>query len=72
MVSNVEVESDGGDDVIVYSTFVLCEIRKNETRFWAGRNRYVLVRDGDGFLIKLKKVMLANNDTVMPNLTFVI
>ncbi len=72
VVSNVEVHSGGGDEITVYSTFVLCEIRKNETRFWAGRNRYVLVRDGDGFLIKSKKVMLANNDTVIPNLTFII
>ena len=27
---------------------------------------------GDGFVMKLKKVMLANNDTVVSNLTFII
>lgn len=72
VVSNVEVHTDGGDEVTVYSTFMLCEVRKNETRFWAGRNRHLLVRDGDGFRIKLKKVMLTNIDTVIPNLTFII
>ena len=72
VVSNVEVHSDGGPEVTVYSTFMLCEVRKNEMRFWAGKNRHVLVRDGAGFAIKSKKVMLANNDTVIPNLTFII
>jgi 3-phenylpropionate/cinnamic acid dioxygenase small subunit len=71
VVSNVEVEWDGAE-VLAYSAFVLCEIRKNETRFWAGRNLHTLIREGDGFLIKMKKVMLANNDTVMSNLTFII
>jgi 3-phenylpropionate/cinnamic acid dioxygenase small subunit len=71
VVSNVEVEWDG-EEIFAYSAFVLCEIRKNETRFWAGRNRHTLIREGDGLLIKMKKVMLANNDTIMSNLTFII
>jgi 3-phenylpropionate/cinnamic acid dioxygenase small subunit len=71
VVSNIEVEWDG-EEVIAYSAFVLCEVRKNETRFWAGRNRHTLARGDDGLLIKTKKVMLANNDTVMSNLTFII
>jgi 3-phenylpropionate/cinnamic acid dioxygenase small subunit len=71
VVSNIEVAWDG-EEAIVHSAFVLCEIRKNETRFWAGRNLHTLLREGGGFLIKMKKVMLANNDTVMSNLTFII
>jgi len=72
VVSNVEVEAGDDGEVIAYSAFVLCEVRKNETRFWAGRNRHVLVRQDGELRIKLKKVMLANNDTVMSNLTFII
>jgi 3-phenylpropionate/cinnamic acid dioxygenase small subunit len=72
VVSNIEVEPGENGEVVAHSAFVLCEIRKNETRFWAGRNLHVLVRGDDGFQIKLKKVMLANNDTVMSNLTFII
>jgi 3-phenylpropionate/cinnamic acid dioxygenase small subunit len=72
VVSNIEVEPGPDGTVIAHSAFVLCEVRKNETRFWAGRNQHVLERDGDDFRITLKKVMLANNDTVMSNLTFII
>jgi 3-phenylpropionate/cinnamic acid dioxygenase small subunit len=71
VVSNVEAEWDG-EEIIAYSAFVLCEIRKNETRFWAGRNRHTLLKEDDGLRIKMKKVMLANNDTIMSNLTFII
>jgi 3-phenylpropionate/cinnamic acid dioxygenase small subunit len=71
VISNIEVEQKG-DEIVAYSAFVLCEVRKNETRFWAGRNLHVLEQTSDGFVMKLKKVMLANNDTVVSNLTFII
>ena len=72
VISNIEVEPAIDGEITVHSTFVLCEVRKNETRFWAGRNVHVLVPGDDGFRIKLKKVLLANNDTVVSNLTFII
>ncbi|MGA2396062.1 MAG: aromatic-ring-hydroxylating dioxygenase subunit beta [Candidatus Lustribacter sp.] len=72
VVSNVEVEAGADGTVVAHSAFVLCEIRKNEAHFWAGRNMHVLERDGDDFRIVLKKVMLTNNDTVMPNMTFIV
>ena len=72
VVSNIELESDDGAEITVHSGFVLCEVRKNETRFWAGKNLHVLTRSDDGLRIKMKKVMLANNDTIVPNLTFII
>lgn len=71
VVSNVEIEPNSGSELIVHSAFVLCEVRKDTSRFWAGRNLHVLER-GHGFFIKLKKVMLNNNDTVMPNVTFIV
>jgi len=72
VVSNIEIEGDAGAEIVVHSTFVLCEVRKNETRFWAGRNLHVLLRSDGGFSIKAKKVMLANNDAIVPNLTFIV
>jgi 3-phenylpropionate/cinnamic acid dioxygenase small subunit len=72
IVANIEIERSDAAEVVVHSAFMLCEIRKNETRFWAGKNLHVLLRGGDGLAIKLKKVMLANNDTIVPNLTFLI
>ena len=72
VVSNIEVERADGMDIRVHSTFVLCEVRKNATHYWMGRNLHVLVRSDDGLRIRLKKVNLVNNDTVMPNLTFII
>jgi benzoate/toluate 1,2-dioxygenase beta subunit len=71
VISNIEVE-EKGDEIVVNSVFMLCEIRKNETRFWAGRNLHVLEQTADGFVMKLKKDMLTNNDTVVSNLTFII
>lgn len=71
VVSNVEVEP-GEEEIVVHSTFSLCEVRKDETHFWVGRNEHVLVPDGAGFLIKSKKVVLVNNDVAVPNLTFII
>jgi 3-phenylpropionate/cinnamic acid dioxygenase small subunit len=71
VISNIEVEQKG-DEIVANSVFMLCEIRKNETRFWAGRNLHVLEQTEDGFVMKLKKVMLTNNDTVVSNLTFII
>jgi 3-phenylpropionate/cinnamic acid dioxygenase small subunit len=71
VISNIEVEQKG-DEIVANSVFMLCEIRKNETRFWAGRNLHVLEQTADGFVMKLKKVLLTNNDTVVSNLTFII
>jgi 3-phenylpropionate/cinnamic acid dioxygenase small subunit len=72
VIANVELENAGSSKITVHSTFNLCEVRKNETAFWVGRNKHVLVRDGDGFRIKSKKVVLVNNDIALPNLTFII
>lgn len=71
VVANVEVEP-AGDEVTVHSTFSLCEVRKDTSTFWVGRNTHVLVRDGESFKIKRKKVVLVNNDVSVPNLTFII
>lgn len=72
VISNVELEDVGDSEITVHSAFSLCEVRKDETHFWVGRTTHVLLRSDDGFSIRSKKVMLVNNDTPIPNLTFII
>ena len=72
VVSNVELENAATDEITVHSAFSVCEVRKEETHSWVGHNTHVLLRTDDGFSIKSKKVMLVNNDTAIPNLTFII
>lgn len=72
VVSNVELERVDDSEIVVHSAFTLCEVRKGESNLWFGRNTYVLLRAGDGFVIKSKKVVLVNDDVPMPNLTFII
>jgi 3-phenylpropionate/cinnamic acid dioxygenase small subunit len=72
VISNVEVEHAEDPEITVHSAFSLCEVRKDEMHFWVGRNTHVLERTDDGFSIKSKKVVLVNNDTAIPNLTFII
>jgi benzoate/toluate 1,2-dioxygenase beta subunit len=72
ILSNIELERVDDAEIAVQSAFMLCEVRKDEMHFWAGRNVHVLARTGDGLRIKSKKVMLVNNNTTMPNLTFII
>jgi 3-phenylpropionate/cinnamic acid dioxygenase small subunit len=72
VLSNVELEEVGDSEITVQSTFTLCEVRKNETHLWFGRNVHTLLRTDDGFAIRRKKVILVNNDMAVPNLTFII
>lgn len=72
VISNVELEDPGAEELTVHAAFSLFEVRKNEMIFWAGRTTHVLLRTDDGFAIRRKKVMLVNNDTAIPNLTFII
>lgn len=71
-VSNVVIESVSQETIAVRSNFVLGEVRSGRAETWFGRNRYVLVRDGDDFRIREKKVLLLNNDITMNNLTFLV
>jgi 3-phenylpropionate/cinnamic acid dioxygenase small subunit len=72
VLSNVELGRVDAGEVMAYSTFMLTEVRKDETHVWAGRNEHVLLRADDGFRIASKKVILVNDDIAMSNLTFII
>ncbi len=71
LVSNVEIEEREGGLLRTLSNFHLTELRVNSTQitYWIGRNEHHLLPDGDGFRIKLKKVMLINNDEEMTQLS---
>lgn len=56
----------------VSARFVLAEVRNDEQRFWAGRTRYRLVREGGVFKMREKVVFLLANDMPLTNMTFIL
>jgi benzoate/toluate 1,2-dioxygenase beta subunit len=72
VVSNVEIESENGHELMIHSTFNLTALRRGRMDIFAGRVLHKLRRDGDSLKIAFKKVLLINNDVVIHNLTFLI
>jgi benzoate/toluate 1,2-dioxygenase subunit beta len=70
VVSNIEIE--GGDAIVVHSTFNITASRNGRIEILAGRTEHRLRETPDGLRIAYKKVMLVDNDEVMSNLTFLI
>ena len=72
VLSNIEIESADDRTITGHSTFVLGEVRLNRQLTWFGRSEHTLVRTDDGLRIQRKKIFVLNNDTPMPNMTFLI
>ena len=72
LVSNIETESSDDTEIVVNSAFILAELHHHNQYLWAGSTTHRLVRNGDGFRIKYKKVVLLNNNEPLPNLLFLI
>jgi 3-phenylpropionate/cinnamic acid dioxygenase small subunit len=72
VVSNIVIESQSEDVVVVRSHFVLGEVRGGRQETLFGRNRHVLARESSGLRIREKHVFLLNNDITMNNVTFLI
>jgi 3-phenylpropionate/cinnamic acid dioxygenase small subunit len=72
VISNVEIEENGQDEVTVYSNFNLTELRRGQQDTFAGRTIHTLRPDGESFKMVRKKVLLLNNDEVIDNLTFLV
>jgi p-cumate 2,3-dioxygenase beta subunit len=72
IVSNIVVTADDGTDVTVESNFMLGIARTIEQQMWMGRSFHQLKRDGDGFWIAAKKVLLINSRREIPLLQFLI
>jgi 3-phenylpropionate/cinnamic acid dioxygenase small subunit len=56
----------------VTSRVLVTEVRNGKTQHWAGRVVHVLARQDGVLRMKEKRVYLAANDEVLPNLTFII
>lgn len=72
IVSNVAVTADDGTNVSVESNFILGIARSAEQQFWMGRSFHELVREGEGYRIAAKKVLLNNSKREIPLLQFLI
>lgn len=79
-INNVKVEDAPDGEVRVYSPQVIYELRAGDykqvglgdQRIFAGRCEHRLRREGDDWRIVLKKLVLINRDTSIPNLTFMV
>lgn len=56
----------------VTARMLVTEVRNGKTQHWAARLKYVLVRQDGRLLMQEKRVYLAANNEVLPNLTFII
>ena len=62
IIGNVELEDYSQDQCIVTSNFHCAVAYQDQQKYYAGWNRHTLVRDGDSWLIKLRRVNLINCD----------
>lgn len=72
LVSNVEVLSDDGREIVVTANAMVFESQTRGDLVWASRNEYKLRREGEGFRMALKKVVLVNNHTALYSMAFLI
>ena len=72
VVSNVEILEHGGDVMVIGSTFNISAYRRGQVDVIAGRSIHTLRRVDQGLRLWKKKVYLANSDTVINNLTYLV
>jgi benzoate/toluate 1,2-dioxygenase subunit beta len=72
LISNVQIEDAGENEVTILSGFILYELRRSKERIFAGRYEHRLRRIDGEWKIAGKKVVLVNNDEVIDNLTFIV
>jgi 3-phenylpropionate/cinnamic acid dioxygenase small subunit len=72
VVSNVEIIKQDTDTIIVGSAFNLTAYRKGKIDIVSGRTTHTLRLVDQAIGMSKKKVMLANNQGVMSNLTYLI
>lgn len=72
LIANVEVSGEANGAVVVYSNFLILEVRQGAQRVHGGQYEHHLRRDDREWRIALKKVSLINNDLPVGNLTFLV
>ncbi len=60
VVSNVIIEKQTRDEIVVRSRFHMLELRRDDVRHFAGAYRHELKKTRDGYRIKLQRVDMAN------------
>ena len=69
-VSNVMIEQDAGKEVLVGSTQVLIEYRKERQRVFGALVEHRLRRTEDGFRIASKRVDIVNSEAELDGIAF--
>lgn len=70
IIGNVRLQgSNANGDLVVTSNFQALVFYRNEQRAFGGRYEHHLVKDGEGFKIRHKKVSLINCDAPQKSLT---
>jgi len=64
IVGNILVERDEGGELVVHSTFHMLEFRADRQLMYGGSYTHRLVRHGDSFRIRQKRVDLISGDGV--------
>ena len=72
VVSNIVTKEVENGDIVVFSNFLLIELRRGKQDTFAGRTVHRLRPDNGSFRLASKKVLLVNNDEYIDNLTFLI
>ena len=72
VVSNIVTQEEDNGDIVVFSNFLLTELRRGKQDIFAGRTIHRLRPDNGSFRLASKKVLLVNNDEHIDNLTFLI
>jgi 3-phenylpropionate/cinnamic acid dioxygenase small subunit len=60
VVSNVILEKETADEIVVRSRFHMLELRRDDVRHFAGRYRHTLKKTAAGYAIKLQRVDMTN------------
>ncbi len=72
VISNVEILSDGDDELTACASAIIFEATPRSERVWATKNVYRLrVKDGQ-LKMAHKKVVLANNESALYTISFLI
>lgn len=73
LISNVEIREASPDGILVQSGFLVVESRFSRINLWSGKTLHRLQQDASGqFRIKMKKIVLINNDQPIPSMAFLL
>jgi 3-phenylpropionate/cinnamic acid dioxygenase small subunit len=60
VVSNVTIQKESADEIVVKSRFHMLELRRDDVRHFAGSYLHTLKKTKSGFAIKLQRVDMTN------------